>query len=705
MFRVWPGSPYPLGATWDGSGVNFAIFSEHAHHVMLCLFDSPDATAERVCVPLTERTHRIWHCYLPDARPGQLYGCRVDGPWDPDAGHRFNAAKILLDPYAKVIGRRFRWHPSLLGYAPGTAGDGPADPTDSAPSAPLAAVFDPAFTWGDDRSPRTSWPDTVIYELQVKGFTALNERIPRELRGTYLGLASDPAVRYLRDLGITAVELMPIHHHADEQHLIERGLTNYWGYNTLSYFAPDLRYAHAASPLDSAREFKLMVRALHAAGLEVILDVVYNHTAEGDHRGPSLSLRGIDNASYYRLQPGRRSRYQDFTGTGNTLNMQTPEVLQLMMDSLRYWVLEMHVDGFRFDLASALARELFAVDRLSSFFDVIGQDPVISQVKLIAEPWDVGEGGYQVGNFPPKWAEWNGRYRDAVRRFWRGDSGVLAEVATRVAGSSDLYGLSGRSPHASINFVTSHDGFTLADLVAYEQKRNVANGEDNRDGENNNLAWNCGVEGPTNDPDILTLRARQRRNFLLTLLVSQGVPMLSGGDEVGRTQHGNNNAYCQDSELSWTPWDQSADAERMQAFVRQLTRLRAEQPVLRRRTFLVGRSGGAADVLWLRAEGGEMTDADWRDPERRTLGILLGGEAIPETDPGGRPVVGDTVLVLLNASGEDVEFRLPVDDSAWTEQVNTVDPVGRLDAGADGTAIRLPERSAAVFLRVSSARG
>jgi len=678
--------------------VNFAIFSEHARRVQLCLFESAEAQAERVCVPLTERTDRIWHCYLPDARPGQLYGYRVSGPWDPAGGHRFNPAKILLDPYAKVIGRRIHWHPSLFAHAADTDGDGPPDLTDSAPHAPLAAVLDPAFTWGDDEHPRTPWHQTVIYELHVKGFTALNERIPRDLRGRYLGLASDPAIRYLTDLGVTAVELMPIHHHADEWHLVRRGLTNYWGYNTLSFFAPDLRLAHAANPLDSAREFKMMVRALHAAGLEVILDVVYNHTAEGDHRGPSLSFRGIDNASYYRLQPGRRSRYEDFTGTGNTLNMQTPEVLQLMMDSLRYWVQEMHVDGFRFDLASALARELHAVDRLSSFFDVIGQDPVISQVKLIAEPWDVGEGGYQVGNFPPKWAEWNGRYRDAVRRYWRGDAGVLPEVATRIAGSSDLYSLSGRRPHASINFVTSHDGFTLADLVAYERKRNDANGEHNRDGENNNLSWNCGVEGPTADAEVLALRARQRRNFMLTLLVSQGVPMLSGGDEVGRTQEGNNNAYCHDTALSWTHWDLDAEDAGFLAFVRQLIALRAAQPVLRRRTFLVGRRAGAVDVLWLRPEGGEMTDADWRDPQRRAIGILLDGDAIPETDAFGVPVSGDTLLIVMNASAADVQFALPAGMATWKELVNTCAPHDLLERPSDGSAIALPARSSAILL-------
>jgi isoamylase len=699
--RVWPGSPYPLGATWDGSGVNVALFSEHATGVQLCLFDSADDEMERLCIPLTERTDRIWHAYLPDARPGQLYGFRVIGQWDPANGHRFNPAKIQLDPYAKVIGRRVKWNRSLFAYEPGTEGDGPPDLVDNGADAPLAAVLDPAFTWGDDRPPRTPWHETVIYEMHVKGFTALNQHIPAELRGTYLGLASEPAIRHLSDLGVTAVELMPVHHHADEMRLIELGLTNYWGYNTLSYFAPDLRLAPSESPLEAAREFKMMVRALHAAGLEVILDVVYNHTAEGDHRGPSLSLRGIDNASYYRLAPGRPSRYEDFTGCGNTLNMQTPQVLQLLMDSLRYWVLEMHVDGFRFDLASALARELHAVNRLSSFFDVIGQDPIISQVKLIAEPWDVGEGGYQVGKFPPGWAEWNGRYRDAIRRFWRGDSGMLPELASRLSGSSDLYDTSGRQPHASINFITSHDGFTLADLVAYDEKHNEANGEENRDGDPNNMSWNCGAEGPTDDEQIRRLRARQRRNFAVTLLTSIGVPMLSGGDEVGRTQQGNNNAYCQDNELSWTPWEWDEDARAFLIFVERLMALRRSQPVLRRRTFLAGRRPGAADVLWLQPDGREMDAAAWADGGRRALGVLFDGDAILEAGPRGERVVGDTLLILLNADGGDVEFTLPGREPAvWERLIDTAAPDDPTATRPAGSVHRLTSRSAAIFRRL-----
>jgi len=653
--------------------VNFALFSEHATSVQLCLFPAADATMEHVCVPLGWRTDRIWHAYLPDARPGMFYGYRVFGPWDPSRGHRFNPSKILLDPYARIIGRPLTWHPSLFGYAPGSDGDGTPEATDSAPYAPLGAIVEPAFTWGEDRPPRTPWHETVIYELHVKGMTAQHPGVPPELRGTYLGLASAPIVEHLLELGVTAVELMPVHYHADEYALVRRGQTNYWGYNTLSYFAPDVRYATSRRSLDAPREFKMMVRALHAAGLEVILDVVYNHTAEGDHCGPTLSFRGIDNATYYRLAPGRPSRYEDFTGCGNTLNMQSPQVLQLMMDSLRYWVEEMHVDGFRFDLAAALARELHAVDRLSSFFDVIQQDPVISRVKLIAEPWDVGEGGYQVGNFPPGWAEWNGKYRDAVRRAWRGDAGMLPELATRLAGSSDLYGPSGRQPHASINFVTSHDGFTLADLVSYTEKHNEANGEANHDGDPNNLSSNSGIEGPTDDPEILELRARQRRNFIVTLLVSQGVPMLSGGDELGRTQHGNNNAYCHDNELSWTSWDLSLDACAFLDFVRRMIALRAKQPVLKRRTFMRGRQPGASDVLWLRPEGGEMTDADWNDGARRAIGMLLDGDAISEHDVHGRRIVGDTLLVVINTSDADVKFAMPlVHGSRWRCEIDTM---------------------------------
>lgn len=676
--RVWPGTPYPLGATWDGVGVNFAIFSEHATRVELCLFDSIDAEVETVTIPLVEHTDMVWHGYLPDVRPGQLYGYRVHGPFSPDTGHRFNPNKLVMDPYAKVIGRTVRWHESLFGFRFGEE-DSTFDDRDSAPFAPLAAVIDSAFTWGDDRPLRTPWHDTLIYELHVKGFTKLNPHIPEGLRGTYLGLASEPAIRHLTSLGVTAVELMPVHQHLDDWHLVGRRLTNYWGYNTLSYFAPDVRYASSSSPQDAVREFKMMVRALHAANLEVILDVVYNHTGEGNHTGPTLSLRGIDNTSYYRLLPNQPRFYQDFTGCGNTLNMRSPRVLQLIMDSLRYWVLEMHVDGFRFDLASALARELHAVDKLGAFFDIIHQDPVLSQVKLIAEPWDLGEGGYQVGNFPTKWTEWNGKYRDAVRRFWRGDGGVVSELATRLSGSSDLYEQSGRRPYASINFITAHDGFTLVDLVSYNDKHNDANGERNSDGEHHNLSWNCGVEGPTTDRRVLELRDRQRRNVMATLLLSVGVPMISGGDELGRTQGGNNNAYCQDTEISWTPWDNTPERRDFLDFTRRLIRIWKDHPVLRRRKFFQGRRIRGADVLdiaWLDPSGREMADDTWSSPDVRCLGVRLNGDAIDEVDERGARIVGNTLLLLLNADDQPIAFTLPqtAAEERWETLMDTSDP-------------------------------
>ncbi len=676
--RVWPGSPYPLGATWDGVGVNFAIFSEHGTRVELCLFDSIDAEVESVTIPLPEHTDMVWHGYLPDVRPGQLYGYRVHGPFAPHTGYRFNPHKLVMDPYAKVVGRTVRWHESLFGFKFGSD-DATFDDRDSAPYAPLAAVIDNAFTWGDDRPLRTPWHATLIYEMHVRGFTRLNPYIPESARGTYLGLASEPAIRHLTSLGVTAVELMPVHHHVDDWHLAQRGLSNYWGYNTLSYFAPDARYASSASPQDAVREFKMMVRALHAANLEVILDVVYNHTAEGNHAGPTLSLRGIDNTSYYRLLPNEPRFYQDFTGCGNTLNMRSPRVLQLIMDSLRYWVKEMHVDGFRFDLASALARELHAVDKLGAFFDIIHQDPVLSQVKLIAEPWDLGEGGYQVGNFPTKWTEWNGKYRDAVRRFWRGDSGVVSELATRLSGSSDLYEQSGRRPYASINFITAHDGFTLADLVSYDTKHNEANGEQNADGENHNLSWNCGVEGPTTDRRVLEMRDRQRRNLMATLLLSVGVPMISGGDELGRTQGGNNNAYCQDNEVSWTSWENTPERRDYLDFTRRLIRIWKDHPVLRRRKFFQGRRIRGADVLdiaWLDPSGREMTDETWSSPDVRCLGVRLNGDAIDEVDERGARINGDTLLLLLNGADQPIAFTLPMTapEERWETLIDTADP-------------------------------
>ena len=676
--RVWPGIPYPLGATWDGVGVNFALFSEHATRVELCLFDSPGAMCESLTIPLTEQTDMVWHGYLPDVRPGQLYGYRVHGPYAPHQGHRFNPHKVVLDPYARVIGRAVAWDESLFGFRTGHD-DTTFDARDSAAHAPLAAVVDGAFTWGEDRPLRTPWHETLIYELHVKGFTALHHEIPELLRGTYLGLASEPAIHHLVSLGVTAVELMPVHHYIDDWHLKQRGLENYWGYNTLSYFSPHSHYSTSASPLECVREFKMMVRALHSAGLEVILDVVYNHTAEGNHVGPTVSLRGIDNATYYRLQPHASRYYEDFTGCGNTLNMRSPRVLQLIMDSLRYWVTDMHVDGFRFDLASALARELHAVDKLGAFFDIIHQDPILSQVKLIAEPWDLGEGGYQVGNFPTKWTEWNGKYRDSVRRFWRGDGGALSELATRLAGSSDLYEQSGRRPYASINFITAHDGFTLADLVSYNEKHNEANGEHNADGENHNLSWNCGVEGETRNQRVLDLRARQRRNFMTTLLFSIGVPMISGGDELMRSQRGNNNAYCQDNEISWTQWTMTAERQEFLDFTRRIIRIWRDHPVLRRRKFFQGRRIRGAEVLdiaWLDTAGVEMTDEMWNSPDVRGLGVRLNGDAIQEVNERGERIVGETLLLLLNAGDGRLNFVLPptAPIERWDTLLDTADP-------------------------------
>jgi glycogen operon protein len=687
--------------------VNFAIFSEHGTRVELCLFDSLDAESEALTIPLTEQTDMVWHGYLPDVLPGQLYGYRIHGPYAPHQGLRFNPNKLVLDPYAKVIGRTVRWNDSLFGFRMGTD-DTTFDKRDSAPYAPLSAVVDTAFTWGDDRPLRTPWHRTLIYELHVKGFSRLNPLVPEPLRGTYLGLASEASIKHLTALGVTAVELMPVHHHTDEWHVAQRGLRNYWGYNTLSYFAPDIRYSSSSSPMEAVREFKMMVRALHAAGLEVILDVVYNHTAEGNHLGPTLSLRGIDNTSYYRLLPNQPRLYQDFTGCGNTLNMRSPRVLQLIMDSLRYWVLEMHVDGFRFDLASALARELHAVDKLGAFFDIIHQDPVLSQVKLIAEPWDLGEGGYQVGNFPTKWTEWNGKYRDAVRRFWRGDGGGVSELATRLSGSSDLYEQSGRRPYASINFITAHDGFTLADLVSYAEKHNEANGEHNADGENHNLSWNCGVEGPTDDRRVVSLREQQRRNLMATLLLSCGVPMISGGDELGRTQHGNNNAYCQDNEISWTHWHLTPEQRDFCDFTRRLIRIWTENPVLRRRKFFQGRPVRGAEVLdiaWLDTSGHEMTDEIWHSPDVRTLAVRLNGDAIDEVDERGERIVGDTLLLMLNAGAEMASFVLPAltADQRWETLLDSADPwsPSRRLRGSD--RYELQARSMAV-LRLSARR-
>ena len=700
--KVWPGKPYPLGATWDGMGVNFSLFSEHATAVELCLFESVDAQQEVTRVLLPEQTDRVWHGYLPEIRPGQLYGYRVDGPYDPSDGHRFNRSKIVLDPYTKQVGRTVRWSDEAFGYEVGhPKRDLQRDDRDNAAFAPLGMVVDPAFTWGNDRAPSIPWHDTVIYEVHVRGFTKRHPDVPPDLRGTYLGLGSEPAIQHLTELGVTAVELMPVHHHTHEKALIDRGLTNYWGYNSLAFLAPDIRYATA--PEHAVTEFKTMVRELHDAHLEVILDVVYNHTPEGNRYGPTLSMRGIDNAAYYRLAENNRASYLDFTGCGNTLNVTHPRVLQLIMDSLRYWVLEMHVDGFRFDLASALARELYAVDKLGAFFDIIHQDPVLSQVKLIAEPWDLGAGGYQVGNFPVLWTEWNGMYRDNVRRFWRGDGGQVSEFATRLVGSSDLYEGDGRRPSASINFVTAHDGFTLEDLVSFNQKYNAANGEDNRDGSDDNLSWNCGVEGPTSDPDITKLREQQKRNLMATLLLSQGVPMICGGDEISRTQHGNNNAYCQDNDISWFDWALPPADREFLAFTRDMIRLRAAHPVLRRRRFFQGRKIRGVDVKdlsWFDPDGNEMTDAVWGAQHVRCLGMRLAGDAIEETDDRGHRIVDDTLLILLNAHHETVPFTLPRAGRrpSWTVVLDTSETHTKKRRIRSGHEYTLQGRSLVVLL-------
>ncbi|MCM8794294.1 MAG: glycogen debranching protein GlgX [Candidatus Omnitrophica bacterium] len=707
--RVWPGRPYPLGATWDGTGVNFALFSENATKVELCLFDSEHGK-EIHRIPLEERTDMVWHGYLPDVQPGQLYGYRVHGPYEPKKGHRFNPNKVLLDPYAKAVGRDVRWDDALFAYKMG-------DPTqdlsfgeqDSADFAALGMVIDPAFTWGDDRPPHIPRQKTIIYEVHVKGFTKLHPDVPETLRGTYAGLCSEAAIRHLTDLGITTVELMPIHHHVIDRHLAERGLQNYWGYNSIAYFAPDTRYSAFDSVHDTVREFKTMVRTLHAHGIEVILDVVYNHTAEGDHLGPTLSFRGIDNTAYYRLTPRDPRYYEDFTGCGNTLNMRHPRVLQLIMDSLRYWITEMHVDGFRFDLASALARELFEVDKLSAFFDTIRQDPIVSQVKLIAEPWDVGHGGYQVGNFPVGWSEWNGKYRDAVRRFWKGDGGTVSEFATRLCGSSDLYEPDGRRPSASVNFITAHDGFTLEDLVSYNQKHNEANGDNNKDGENHNFSWNCGVEGLTDDPNIRALRARQKRNFMATLLLSQGIPMILSGDEIGRTQKGNNNAYCQDNEISWLHWDLTDEQKGFLAFVKKTVHFWKGQQVLHRRKFFQGRpirGSSVKDIAWLEPTGKEMTDEAWNAPYVRCLGVRLDGHAIDEVGERGERIIGDTLLLLMNAHHDKIDFLLPDEGEGafWEIVLDTYDPDVVAARFPGGRLYHLQGFSLAVFKKVSERR-
>jgi glycogen operon protein len=647
----------------------------------------------------------VFHSFVPGIKPGQLYGYRVHGPWDPERGLRFNPAKVLVDPYAQAIANDVVWSPAMFPYKlGGPQGDLAIDETDNAMGAPKSVVVDNVFNWDNDRAPRTSWRDTIIYEAHVKGFTMRHPEVPESIRGTYAGLASRAAIAYFKKLGVTAVEIMPVHEMVDDQLLSDRGLKNYWGYNTLSFFAPAGRYSSMGRGGEQVAEFKSMVKALHAANIEVILDVVYNHTAEGNHLGPMLSLKGIDNRSYYRVVGDSPRYYMDYTGCGNSLNMRHPQTLKLVMDSLRYWVTEMHVDGFRFDLASTLARELHDVDRLSAFFDIIHQDPVLSTIKLIAEPWDVGEGGYQVGNFPDLWTEWNGRYRDAVRRYWKGDQAVAAELGFRLTGSSDLYELSGRRPHASINFVTAHDGFTLHDLVSYNSKHNEANGEQNRDGSDNNDSWNHGVEGETENPAIIDLRERQKRNFLVTLMVSQGVPMICSGDEMGKTQRGNNNAYCQDNELSWLDWSLDERRRALLEFTQRVIALRNEQPVLRRRRFFSGgyvRGSGLKDIVWFRPDGQEMSGADWNRPESHAIGMMLGGDAIPTLDEQGEQIIGDTLLVLTNAYHEPFDFMLPAIEwgESWEVLIDTrtADQVeNRLPAEA-GTKYTLLERSMVVM--------
>jgi isoamylase len=698
---VWPGRPYPLGSTWDGEGVNFALYSEHAEKVELCLFDSA-GKRESLRIPLPEQTDMVWHGYLPGGRPGQLYGYRVSGPYAPEQGHRFNHHKLLLDPYGKQVQGTIGWSDSHFGYRVGhRQEDLSFDRRDDAAGMPKNRVIDSAFTWGTDKPPRIPWHETVIYELHVKGFTECHPDVPAHLRGTYAGLATAPVIEYLTRLGVTSIELMPVHSFVDDRRLVERGLRNYWGYNSIGFLALEPRYLAT----NSIYEFKTMVKVLHSAGLEVILDVVYNHTAEGNHLGPTLSLKGIDNSTYYRLTPDNPRYYKDYTGTGNTLNMRHPRVLQLIMDSLRYWVLEMHVDGFRFDLAATLARELHEVDRLGAFLDIIHQDPILSQVKLIAEPWDLGEGGYQVGNFPVGWAEWNDRYRDTVRSYWKGDGGVVGDLAYRLTGSSDLYAHSGRRPYASVNFVTAHDGFTLQDLVSYNEKHNEANGEDNRDGNNDNRSWNCGAEGPTDDPNIQALRTKQKRNLLATLFLSQGVPMMYAGDAIGHTQMGNNNAYCQDNSISWLSWVLQPEDRNLLTFVQRMINLRKRHPVFRRRRFFQGRpikGANVKDVLWLNPKGNEMSEDEWRDPAVHCLGMFLAGQGLDETDERGRKLRDENFLALLNAHHEDVAFTLPalhpgVRWSAWmdTSQEDGLRPAGTHDSG---TSYPLQARSLVVLM-------
>ena len=696
-----PGNPYPLGATWDGRGVNFSIFSECATGVDLCLIGA-DGTETRM--PVKRRTGFVWHCYLDGIAPGQRYAYRVHGPYDPEHGQRFNPHVRLIDPYAKALSGLHDWKAGSFGYTLGTDTEDLVASTEDATGAPLSVVVDTRFDWGAEQEPNLAFHELIVYETHIRGLTIQHPEIPEQLRGTYLGMCQPVMLNYLKELGVTAIELMPIHAFVDDQFLLDRGLRNYWGYNTIAFFAPDPRFRAGNEVGAEVKQFKELVKAMHAAGIEVILDVVYNHTAEGNHLGPTMSFKGIDNTSYYRLVDETPRYYMDYTGTGNTLNVRHPQTLQLMMDSLRYWVSDMHVNGFRFDLAAALARSLHEVDQLSSFFMLIHQDPTLSQVKMIAEPWDVGPGGYQVGNFPIRWAEWNGRYRDAMRAFWRGDGGSVSELAYRLTGSSDIYENDGRNPYNSINFVTCHDGFTLADLVSYENKHNEANGEDNRDGNDNNLSFNCGTEGPTDDPNIRALRAKQQRNLLATLLLSQGTPMLSHGDERGRSQSGNNNAYCQDNPLTWLDWQLDDERRSLLNFTKKLTALRLAHPVLRRSTFFKGRplrGTDVKDIMWLRHDGENMSDADWNKCETRSLAVFYAGEGLEDVDPNGNVLKDDDMLLLINAHTEPLAFSLPFadDERPWTLLIDTAedDAQGQAKGGEAVTlapvSLRLMSRS------------
>ena len=705
--KILPGQPYPLGATWDGNGINFALYSENATKVELCLFDDPNAEKETERIPLYEVTAHVWHAYLPGLQPGQLYGYRVHGPYEPEKGHRFNHNKLLIDPYAKAIAGEVNWKTHVFGYQfENEQKDLSFDEQDSAPGTPKCVVIDPSFDWGNDRHPKTPWHRTVIYEAHVKGATKLHPAIPEELRGTYAGIASEPFINHLKDLGITAIELLPVHDFLNDKHLVDKGLSNYWGYNTTNFFSPTLRYVSKGNRGEQVREFKGMVKILHSHGIEVILDVVYNHTSEGNELGPTLSFRGIDNTVYYHLVKDDLRHYMDYTGTGNSLNVNHPQVLQLIMDSLRYWVNEMHIDGFRFDLAAALARELHEVDKLAAFFDIVHQDPVISQVKLIAEPWDVGEGGYQVGNFPVLWTEWNGKYRDTIRRAIKGDENQAAKFAYRITGSSDLYQSDGRRPFSSINFVTAHDGFTLQDLVSYNEKHNEANGEDNKDGSDNNMSWNCGAEGPTDDETIINLREQQKRNFITTLFLSQGVPMLLGGDELSRTQKGNNNGYCQDNEISWFNWELDDRQKEFLEFTKKIIHFMHAHPAFRRRKFLRGEKSNDSemkDIQWLTPDGNEITEEEWQAPDTKTLGFILSGDALDEYNEKGELRTDDTFLVWMNFDHENVQCTIPtiIDGVKWEVVISTVHNYE--NAGdqhlSGGNEFTLPARSVFVLVK------